>query len=169
MDSTIQRGSIANQMVLSRLLRRLSKWSTGKHSNMVRSGINAENKAVRELMSPFALLSVRTQSIEGGATRRGACVTQIAPQRAASKDKWSLLNVASPPTDEHTSACVWRGWSRSYLWDRSVVVTPRWDCSTRPKHISRWGLLKSLGGRGWNTFSSNYKQQARTVNASSAN
>ncbi len=50
----------------------------------------------------------------------------------------------SPPPDEHISACVWRGWSPSSLWDRTAVGTPHWDCSTRPKHISRCGSLRQL-------------------------
>lgn len=61
-------------------------------------------------------------------------------QYAVSKERWPIL-IVCPPPDEHISACVWRGWSPSSPWDQTVVGTPHWDCSTRPKHISRCGSL----------------------------
>lgn len=45
--------------------------------------------------------------------------------------------------DEHISACAWRGWSPSSPWNQTAPGTPRWGCSTRPRHISRCGSLYS--------------------------
>lgn len=45
--------------------------------------------------------------------------------------------------DEHISACAWSGWSPSSRWNQTAPGTPRWGCSTRPRHISRCGSLYS--------------------------
>lgn len=54
-----------------------------------------------------------------------------------------LLSAFPLLADEHTSACVWRGWSPSSPWKQTALGTPRWGCSTRPRHISRCGSLSS--------------------------